>query len=155
MRAENARIEIGRMTNIQDFTMIHVGATQPTIIGDFCSITHHCTIHGATIGDNCLIGINATIMDGAEIGAGSIVAGGAFVTEGSVFPENSIIMGAPAKLKTERDSSKANRFNAWMYNRNAEFYAQGRHDAWSSDDFEPWMHAKQAEIATDADLDLI
>ena len=155
MRAENARIEIGRMTNIQDFTMIHVGATQPTIIGDFCSITHHCTIHGATIGDNCLIGIDATIMDGAEIGAGSIVAGGAFVTEGSVFPENSIIMGGPAKLKTERDNAKANRFNAWMYNRNAEFYKQGRHDAWSTDDFEPWMQAKQAEIASDADLDLI
>ena len=154
-RAENAFVQVGRMTNIQDFVMLHVGAVEPTIIGDFCSITHHCTIHGATIGDQCLIGINATIMDGAEIGAGSIVAGGAFVTEGSVFPENSIIMGAPAKLKTERDNRQANRFNAWMYHRNASFYAEGRHDAWSSDDFEEWMLAKRAEIATDADLDLI
>jgi carbonic anhydrase/acetyltransferase-like protein (isoleucine patch superfamily) len=75
MRAEMHHIEIGRMTNIQDFSMIHVGSDTPTIIGDFCSITHHCTIHGATIGDSCLIGINATIMDGAVIGAGSIVAG--------------------------------------------------------------------------------
>ncbi|MEM7095483.1 MAG: gamma carbonic anhydrase family protein [Actinomycetota bacterium] len=140
------------MTNIQDFVMVHIGATEPTIIGDFCSITHHCTIHGATIGDHCLIGINATIMDGAVIGAGSIVAGGAFVTEGSEFPENSIIMGAPAKLRTERDNARANRINAWMYHRNAEFYAAGRHDAWSSGDFEAWRDAKLAEVATDADL---
>ena len=88
MRSEMHHITIGRMTNIQDFSMIHVGATTPTIIGDFCSITHHCTIHGATIGDACLIGINATIMDGAVIGAGSIVAGGAFVPEGKEYPPN-------------------------------------------------------------------
>jgi len=153
MRAENAEIRIGKMTNIQDFTMIHVGATQPTIIGDYCSITHHCTIHGATIGDACLIGINATIMDGAVIGAGSIVAGGAFVTEGSEFPPNSIIMGAPAKLKKERDNTHANRLNAWMYHRNAQFYIEGRHDAWRGPEFESWFKAKHAEIATDADLD--
>lgn len=152
MRAEMHHIEIGRMTNIQDFVMIHTGATTPTIIGDFCSITHHCTIHGATIGDACLIGINATIMDGAVIGAGSIVAGGAFVPEGKEYPPNSIIMGAPAKVKAERDNHQANRMNAWLYNRNAEFYAQGRHDAWSSDDFDAWREAKAAEIATDADL---
>ena len=91
MRAEMHHIEIGRMTNIQDFSMIHVGSDTPTIIGDFCSITHHCTIHGATIGDSCLIGINATIMDGAVIGAGSIVAGGAFVPEGKEYPPNSVI----------------------------------------------------------------
>lgn len=147
MRAESQHIAIGAMTNIQDFTMIHVGATTPTIIGDNCSITHHCTIHGATIGDNCLIGINATIMDGAVIGEGSIVAGGAFVPEGKEFPPNSIIMGAPAKLKVERDNRRANQMNALMYNRNAEFYAQGRHDAWSSDDFEEWFEVKRAELA--------
>ena len=59
MRAESDHIEIGEYTNIQDFTMIHI-ANVPTKIGAYCSITHHCTIHGATIGDNCLIGINAT-----------------------------------------------------------------------------------------------
>jgi len=155
MRAEMLDIQIGRMTNIQDFTMIHVGSTTSTIIGDFCSITHHCTIHGATIGDACLIGINATIMDAAVIGAGSIVAGGAFVPEGKEYPPNSIIMGAPAKLKTERDNHRANRMNAWMYNRNANFYAEGRHDAWSTEDFAEWMATKQAEIAADADMDMI
>ena len=55
MRAESDYIDIGAFTNIQDFTMIHI-ADCPTTIGAYCSITHHCTIHGATIGDNCLIG---------------------------------------------------------------------------------------------------
>ena len=155
MRSEMFEIRIGRMTNIQDFVMIHVGNESPTVIGDFCSITHHCTIHGATIGDACLIGINATIMDGAVIGSGSIVAGGAFVPEGKVYPPNSIILGAPAKVRDERDNSRANRLNAWMYHRNAQFYARGEHDAWSSPDFEEWRAAKEAEIATDADLDQI
>ena len=152
MRSEMQHIEIGRMTNIQDFVMIHVGYDTPTIIGDFCSITHHSTIHGATIGDACLIGINATIMDGAVIGAGSIVAGGAFVPEGKEYPPNSIIMGSPAKVKAERDNNHANRMNAWLYHRNAQFYAQGRHDAWSTDDFDEWMAAKSAEVAQDLDL---
>ena len=68
MRGDVQIIRIGARTNIQDFVMIHVGGATPTIIGDDCSITHHATIHGCTIGDRCLIGINATIMDGAKIG---------------------------------------------------------------------------------------
>lgn len=155
MRSEMQHIEIGRMTNIQDFVMLHVGYETPTVIGDFCSITHHCTIHGAAIGEACLIGINATIMDGAVIGAGSIVAGGAFVPEGKHYPPNSVIMGAPAKVRAERDNSRANRMNAWLYHRNAQFYAQGRQDAWRTDDFDEWRAAKSAEVATDADLELI
>jgi len=155
MRSEMHHVEIGKLTNIQDFVMIHVGATTPTIIGDFCSITHHCTIHGATIGDACLIGINATIMDGAVIGAGSIVAGGAFVPEGKVYPPNSVIMGAPAKVRTERDNSQANRMNAWLYNRNAEFYADGRHNGWSDEGFDEWLAAKSASVAANTDLDLV
>ena len=67
MRAEVHYIKIGSFTNIQDFAMIHI-SSQETVIGDFCSITHHSTIHGANIGDNCLIGINSTIMDRAIIG---------------------------------------------------------------------------------------
>lgn len=151
-RSEMHHIDIGAMTNIQDFVMIHVGYDTPTVIGQFCSITHHVTIHGATIGDDCLIGIGATIMDGAVIGSGSIVAGGAFIPEGRVYPPNSIIMGAPAKVKTERDSSHANRFNAWLYHRNAAAYARGEHREWSGDEFATWAAAKNAEIASDADL---
>jgi carbonic anhydrase/acetyltransferase-like protein (isoleucine patch superfamily) len=127
MRSEMFHIEIGARTNIQDFVMIHVGATTPTIIGDDCSITHHVTVHGCTIGDKCLIGINATIMDGATIGNNSIVAGHAIVTEGSSFPDNSIIAGSPAKFVKTRDSGPANAMNAAFYVRNAKNYAQGIH----------------------------
>ena len=81
IRAEAQEVRIGRYTNIQDFAMIHIGYDHPTEIGDFCSITHHATVHGASVGDAVLVGIHATLMDGAVIGAGSIVAGGALVKE--------------------------------------------------------------------------
>ena len=133
MRSEMYHIDIGARTNIQDFVMVHVGAGTPTIIGDDCSITHHATLHGCTIGDKCLIGINATIMDGAKIGNNCIVAGHSIVTEGSEFPDNSIIAGSPAKLVKTRDSGDANAMNAAFYVQNAKNYAEGVH-RFSDDD---------------------
>ena len=133
MRSEMYHIKIGARTNIQDFVMVHVGAGTPTIIGDDCSITHHATLHGCTIGDKCLIGINATIMDGAKIGNNCIVAGHSIVTEGSEFPDNSIIAGSPAKLVKTRDSGDANAMNAAFYVQNAKNYAKGLH-RFSDDD---------------------
>lgn len=127
MRSESDFIQIGARTNIQDFVMVHVGNQVPTIVGDDCSITHHVTLHGCTIGDKCLIGINATIMDGAVIGNNCIVAGHSIVTEGSEFPDNSIIAGSPAKLVKTRDNGDANLFNAKFYVENAKNYAQGKH----------------------------
>jgi carbonic anhydrase/acetyltransferase-like protein (isoleucine patch superfamily) len=127
IRSEMHEVVIGRRTNIQDFVMIHVGNQTPTVIGDNCSITHHCTIHGAEIGDNCLIGINATLMDGARIGANSIVAGHSIVTEGTEIPENSIVAGAPAKVIRSRDNRVANIMNAAFYFENAKAYARGDH----------------------------
>jgi carbonic anhydrase/acetyltransferase-like protein (isoleucine patch superfamily) len=126
MRCEEAEIRIGEGSNIQDFVMIHYGSGNPTIIGKNCSITHHATLHGCEIGDNCLIGINATIMDGAKIGANSIVAGHAIVTEGAVFPENSVIGGVPAKRLTQRDNSAANIQNARYYQELGVLYKDGR-----------------------------
>lgn len=152
LRAECQSIRVGRMTNIQDFVMIHVGFDDPTVIGEFCSITHHATVHGCVVGDHCLIGIGAVIMDGAVIGAGSIVAGGACVTEGSVFPPHSIIAGVPAKRIGERDSARANRLNAWLYHRNAQLTRRGEYRAWDGPDFEAWREAKRAEIDADRDL---
>ncbi len=133
MRAESSHIEIGAFTNIQDFTMIHI-ADGPTVIGEYCSITHHCTIHGATIGDNCLIGINATIMDGAVIGENSIVAGNSLVREGAVIPPNSIVAGTPAKVIAQRNNFVANRLNALAYYDNGIAYNQGNHRVWSEDE---------------------
>ena len=130
IRAENDEVVIGANTNVQDFTMIHVGSSTSAIIGDNCSVTHHCTVHGCVIEDDCLIGINATVMDGAVIGANTIVAGGAFVTEGTIVPENSIVAGVPAKVVKTRNNRDANRYNAILYNLNAVAYARGEHRAW-------------------------
>ena len=151
-RAECLEIRIGRMTNVQDFAMIHVGYDDPTHIGDFCSITHHAILHGCAIGDACLVGVNAAIMDGAVIGEGSIVAGGAVVTEGKVFPPHSIIAGVPAKVIGERDCSRANRMNAWLYHYNAQAHRRGEYRAWDGPEFERWRAAKQAEVDADRDL---
>jgi carbonic anhydrase/acetyltransferase-like protein (isoleucine patch superfamily) len=146
IRSECQEVEIGRVTNVQDFVMIHVGYDHPTRIGDFCSITHHATVHGATLEDDCLVGIGAVLMDGVVIGRGSIVAPGAIVTEGTVVPPHSIVAGVPAKVIRERDSTVANRMNAWNYHRNAEAYQRGEHRAWDGAGFRTWVWAKLREL---------
>ncbi len=102
-------IRIGERTNIQDLTMIHVTHYKkpdmsdgyPTIIGDDVTIGHRVMLHGCTIEDGCLIGMNATILDGAIIGKESIVGAGALVTKGKRFPPRSLILGSPAKVVRE------------------------------------------------------
>lgn len=147
IRSEMHEVRIGKRTNIQDFVMIHVGNTTPTIIGANCSITHHCTIHGAEIGDNCLIGINSTLMDGCVIGANSIVAGHSIVTEGTVIPPNSIVAGAPAKVIKTRDNGVANAMNAAFYFENAKAYAKGEHRITEREEFKAAM-GKELEKLT-------
>lgn len=153
VRAEAQHVKVGRYTNLQDFVMIHVGYGDPTEIGDFCSITHHATVHGCRIEDDCLIGINAVVMDGAVVGRGSIVAGGAMVREGSVFGPGSIIAGVPAKQIAERDNARANRLNAWQYHWNARAYRRGDHRAWTGPEYEAWLREIAAKIERDEDLE--
>ena len=146
IRAECHEVRVGHMTNLQDFVMIHVGFDDPTRIGDFCSITHHATIHGATVEDDCLIGIGAVVMDRSVIGRGSIVAPGAVVTEGSVIPPGSIVAGVPGKVIRERDCSRENRANALVYHRNAQAYLRGEHRAWEGPEFKAWLAKKTREL---------
>ena len=127
VRSEVHEVRIGARSNIQDFVMIHIGFSQPTIVGEDCSITHHATLHGCEIGDRTMVGINATIMDGVRVGANSIVAGHAILVEGSEFPDNVVIAGVPSKVVAERDCSKANLDNAEFYRRNGINYANGVH----------------------------
>lgn len=139
MRSEAAHIRIGRHTNIQDFVMIHTDPGRPVEIGEHCSITHHATIHGCTIGNNVLIGINATVYGGAVIGDNSIVGQHAYVRDGTVVPPNSIVVGSPAKVIKTQNNWIANRINAAFYHRNAVAYAKGEHRAWDGQDFERWV----------------
>ena len=92
-------IRIGSGTNIQDGSKLHVTTDKfPLIIGDRVSVGHGAIVHGCTIGDDCLIGIGATILDGASIGSRSIVAAGALVTEGAEIPDGHLAMGIPARV---------------------------------------------------------
>jgi carbonic anhydrase/acetyltransferase-like protein (isoleucine patch superfamily) len=145
-RAENFEVVVGRHTNIQDFAVLHVGAVSATYIGDYCSITHHCTIHGARVGDNCLIGINATLMDGVVVGENSTVAGGSFLTECTVIPPNSIVMGIPGKVVRTVNGWVKNRVNAWYYMQNAAAYAAGNYRAWNGEAFWQALAAEQARL---------
>lgn len=133
MRSEAAYIEVGEFSNVQDHVMVHFGAGTPSIIGAYCSIAHHATVHGARIGDNCLIGINATVMDGAVIGDNSIIAGHCIVVEGTLIPPNSIVAGVPGKVVATRDNTISNKLNAWSYYRNAQAYARGEYRLWASE----------------------
>jgi carbonic anhydrase/acetyltransferase-like protein (isoleucine patch superfamily) len=154
IRCEAAHVDIGRGTNIQDFVMIHTDPGRPVVIGDHCSITHHATIHGATIGNNVLIGINATVYGGAVIGDNSIVGQHAYVKDGTVVPPNSIVVGSPARIIRQADNWLPNRLNAAFYQRNAEAYAAGNHRAWEGPEFDAWLErtiaALEAEHAAGA-----
>ena len=146
VRAESDSVEIGAHVNIQDHVMVHVGYQSGTRIGAYSSITHRVVLHGCTIGENCLIGIGATVMDRAVIGANSIVAGHTFVREDAVIPPNSIVMGTPGKVVATRNNFVANRLNAWLYHRNALAYARGEHRAWDGPDFHGASAAEKARV---------
>jgi carbonic anhydrase/acetyltransferase-like protein (isoleucine patch superfamily) len=146
IRAEGFHVRLGRYTNLQDHVMVHVGYGKPTVVGDYCSITHRVVLHGCTIGDNCLIGIGATVMEGVVIGENSIVAGHSYVADNTQIPPNSIVMGTPAKVVRSTNSFVANKLNAMLYYRNALCYAKGDHRAWEGPEFEAQMAKWKAEI---------
>lgn len=98
VRGDVNSIEIGRYSNIQDNSVIHVADAHPTIIGDFVTIGHNAVIHGCTIEEHCLVGMSATIMNGAKIGKGSIIAAGALVKENQLIPPHSLVVGVPGKV---------------------------------------------------------
>ncbi|MFZ6645544.1 gamma carbonic anhydrase family protein [Undibacterium sp. TJN25] len=150
-RAEHKEIVVGAYTNIQDFVMLHIGDQTPTLIGSHCSITHHCTIHGCTIGDNCLIGINSTIMDGCVIGDNCIIAGHSFLKEGTVIPANSIVMGTPGKVVRTQNNYVRNRLNAYLYYQNALAFAQQHYRAWETPEFPQIIMQEMARLQAELD----
>ncbi|WP_321371707.1 gamma carbonic anhydrase family protein [uncultured Desulfuromusa sp.] len=100
IRGDVNHIYIGKRTNIQDGTVVHVThKTHPTIIGDDVTIGHNATVHGCKIGHRCLIGMGAIVLDGAEVEDDAMVAAGALVTPGTRIPSGTLYAGAPAKYK--------------------------------------------------------
>lgn len=102
IRGDVHRIRIGRRSNIQDNTVVHVmRGTHPTTVGDDVTIGHAALVHGCTLGDRILIGMGAILLNGVNVGADSIVAAGTLVTEGTKIPARSLVMGNPGKVKRQ------------------------------------------------------
>lgn len=98
LRGDNEPMTIGARTNIQDGAVLHSDVGIPLTVGDDCTVGHSAILHGCTIGNGCLIGMGATVLNGVQIGNGSLVGANSLVTEGKVFPENSLIVGSPARV---------------------------------------------------------
>jgi carbonic anhydrase/acetyltransferase-like protein (isoleucine patch superfamily) len=97
-RGDNETIAVGDESNIQEGAVLHADPGFPLTIGERVTVGHQAMLHGCTIGEGSLVGIQAVVMNGAVIGRDCLVGAGAIVTEGKSFPDRSLIIGAPAKL---------------------------------------------------------
>ena len=127
LRGDNEWIELGERSQIQDNATLHTDPGFPITIGSNCVIGHNVILHGATVGDNSLIGMGAILLNGATIGKNSLVGAGALVTEGKSFPDGSLIVGAPARVVRTLDEKAAAsiRGAADIYVRRWQQYAKG------------------------------
>lgn len=98
IRADNASVTIGRGSNVQDNSVIHVDDGYPVVIGERVTVGHKAILHGCTVGDGALIGMNAVVLNGAVIGKGCLIGANALVTEGTVVPDGHLALGSPAKV---------------------------------------------------------
>jgi gamma-carbonic anhydrase len=122
IRGDVNQIRIGRQTNVQDNTVIHVEHDlYPTILGDRVTVGHSVTLHGCVVEDDCLIGIGAIVLNGATIGRGTVIAAGALVPERMEVPPGMMVMGVPAKVKRALTAEEIERFRE-----NAQNYVQYR-----------------------------
>ena len=101
LRGDADRIEIGAGSNIQDGAVIHADPGFPTRVGKNVTVGHNAMLHGCTIGDGTLVGINAVVLNGAFIGKGCLIGANALVTEGMEIPDGSLVLGSPAKIKSQ------------------------------------------------------
>jgi carbonic anhydrase/acetyltransferase-like protein (isoleucine patch superfamily) len=112
LRGDNEPISIGPRSNIQEGCTLHTDMGFPLTIGADCTIGHQAILHGCVIGDNSLIGMGATVLNGVKIGRNCLVGANALVTEGKEFPDNSLIVGSPARAIRTLDEAAAARLTA-------------------------------------------
>jgi len=127
IRGDNDPIRIGRNSNIQDLAVLHSDKGVPLTIGEHVTVGHQAMLHGCSVGDGSLIGIQAVVLNGAKIGRGCIVGAGSVVTEGKEFPDHSLILGSPAKVVRTLDPERADGLvtSALNYVANAHRFAKG------------------------------
>jgi carbonic anhydrase/acetyltransferase-like protein (isoleucine patch superfamily) len=124
IRGDNAQIRIGRGTNVQEGAVLHTDPGIPLTVGDHVSIGHQAMLHGCTVGDGALIGIQAVVMNGAVIGRDCLVGAGALVAEGKGFADRALILGSPARMLRELDDTQVAelRANAADYVKRQQMY---------------------------------
>ena len=134
IRGDQNSITIDDGSNIQDCCVIHVNEKKCVSIGKNVSIGHSAMIHGATIEDDCLIGIHATILNKVKIGSGTIIGANALVTEGKEIPKNSLVVGIPGKVvKQDEKFIETIRINAQIYQKLSEKHKQGMFTRYQGD----------------------
>jgi carbonic anhydrase/acetyltransferase-like protein (isoleucine patch superfamily) len=123
IRGDLNKIEIGDESNVQDCCVLHVSPEHPIKIGRGVSVGHGAIVHGATVDDDCIIGINSTILDGVHVGKGSIIAANAVVPPGKEIPPNSLVAGVPGKIiKQDEKLIESIRENGEIYKNLAAKY---------------------------------
>jgi carbonic anhydrase/acetyltransferase-like protein (isoleucine patch superfamily) len=100
LRGDAERLEVGAGSNIQDGTVMHADPGFPLVVGRNVTVGHNAMLHGCTIGDGSLVGINAVVLNGAKIGKGCLIGANALVTEGMEVPDGSLVLGSPGRVKT-------------------------------------------------------
>jgi carbonic anhydrase/acetyltransferase-like protein (isoleucine patch superfamily) len=128
LRSEFETITIGEGSNVQDLTVMHTDPGIPLLVGKGVTIGHAAMIHGATLGDGCLIGLHATVLNRSVVGARSLVAAGALVKEGQEIPSGVLAAGVPAKVVRELDdrARQGLEVSAQHYVENAKAHATKR-----------------------------
>ena len=101
IRAENDRITIGEGTNVQDGSVLHVDPGYPLTLGRQVTIGHKVMLHGCTVGDGSLVGINSVVLNGARIGAGTLIGANSLIPEGREIPPGVLVVGSPGKIVRE------------------------------------------------------
>ena len=126
-RGDTETITVGKGSNIQDNSVLHADHGMPLIIGANVTVGHQVMLHGCTIGDGSLIGIQAVVLNGAKIGKNCLVGAGALVTEGKEFPDGCMILGSPAKAVRQLSDAQIEglKMSAQHYMDNARRYKAG------------------------------
>ena len=126
VRSDSDVITIGENSNVQDGAVLHADPGFPLTLGRNVTVGHQAMLHGCTIGEGTLVGIQAVVLNGAKIGRNSLVGAGALVTEGKEFPDNSLIIGSPAKaVRTLSESDIQGMHHAYEhYVERGQFYKE-------------------------------
>jgi carbonic anhydrase/acetyltransferase-like protein (isoleucine patch superfamily) len=130
LRGDNELIHIGENSNVQDGTVMHTDMGFPLTLGTGVTIGHNAMLHGCSVGDYSLIGINAVILNGAKIGKYCIIGANSLIGEGKEIPDGSLVMGSPGKVVRElsEPQKKMLEASAAHYVHNAQRYARDLHE---------------------------